>query len=1519
MKKYKFLSLLLIPCFIFTAFPIASKADASDWHAQWIWSGVTNSSTTNVWADFRKTVNLSSVPSSAIAKIAVDSCYWMWINGQQVVLDGGLKRGPNKTDTYYDEVDIQKYLKTGDNVIAIQVWYWGKTSSFSDNSSGKAGLLFEANLDGNLVVSDKTWKVKKDAAYKTDPGTDQPNYRLPESNIYYDARYAIDGWNQPGFDDSAFANATELGAAPCAPWNNLVKRPIPQFKDYGLKDYLNSSSYVNYTTTDTTTLAMKLPYNAQINAYLKIDSPAGKVIKMQTDRYNDGDPSLTNSYVTKNGVQEFEALSWFNGQVVNYTIPSGVTILGLKYRETGYDADLSGSFTSDDSFLNTLWTMSQRTLYVCMRDNYMDCPNRERTQWWGDTQNQMMMCMYGLSPSSSLLYDKAIATMAGWQDASGAIPTFAPYNGHTISELPMQDLCGVNGLWEYYLYTGQTDNLQAAYEAYKTYLNLWQLGSDGLVVHRSGTWDWADWGSNADVPALENAWYYLAVERMKDIAGVIGKTDDISHYDQILDSIGRAYTAFWTPDGFKSANQTDPDDRANAIAVLAGLANKSEYPTIENVFNTVQNASPYMEMYVQEAMCEMGYVADAQLRIKSRYATMVNSGYSTLSEYWDDTGSLNHAWSGGTMVTMSKYMAGVQPLTAGYATYQIKPDLGSLTSVNTVVPSIKGNITVNLKQDDTAKTFTMKVVSPDHTTALVAVPRISGSDTRVTMNGSTVFAGGQPANSLPNGVSYQSNDHQYIYFNVAPGTWNIESDVNPNGTATSYSLTVNATAGGSVKVNGTAVSAPYTAKFSKGSKVTLEAVPDTGYQFDNWAGSVGSQDQSVQIDVNNDVNMQATFEKTVESKYCVVHVNDPQNAGASIQYNGQNLSLPATLVLDKGEQATLTANVPAESGYSFLNWSGDIYSGRQSIVETFNGDANLNVNTAYGGSADIAKGAVVTDDDSLESGTTWTASNLTDGDITTHYSTNVIANVGLNGDISNNPHYIVLDLGSIKSYDTMVVYPRTDAVTADNLTPNFPMEFYIQSSTDGVNYDDGYHEVVQQNPNKQPVSISFDSRKARYIRLKVVKLGTPANDEAAQNAYRIQLSEIKVFSNGGTSDFTLGLDKLGSGTIKVNGQTVSLPFSKSYEAGTKLAIEEVPDPQNMGMGFSGTYETNQRVTYVTLNSDISLTANFSDVDCNTGDILLTANGLVASTTLGQNLPIRAYVSNSEFPNNALDWTVEDANGNPSGLADLINTNTNQPTLIPISQGTVYVVARSSNKLPPVDKLKVTITDAAKIATVTGIPSGILEITKGGTANLTASAQSQASEALTYAWSVPDSAKTTYSMQANNGQCAFKPLKPGKYVVHVDITGNKGTVSSADIIVIATDRTALNQKLASAKAIKRGNYSSDYWDTLQQAVQDAQTTLQDGDSIQNDFVKAISNIDNAISGYSDSSNPTGNQPGKSSGSNGTGGQQGNISTQGNGTSSPNTGDSNHIPSLILLAAAGVTSTILIKKGKKSRVR
>ena len=49
----------------------------TDWTAKWIWQA---SSGANTYAAFRKTFTLSSKPEKAVASIAAESKYWLWVN-----------------------------------------------------------------------------------------------------------------------------------------------------------------------------------------------------------------------------------------------------------------------------------------------------------------------------------------------------------------------------------------------------------------------------------------------------------------------------------------------------------------------------------------------------------------------------------------------------------------------------------------------------------------------------------------------------------------------------------------------------------------------------------------------------------------------------------------------------------------------------------------------------------------------------------------------------------------------------------------------------------------------------------------------------------------------------------------------------------------------------------------------------------------------------------------------------------------------------------------------------------------------------------------------------------------------------------------------------------------------------------------------------------------------------------------------------------------------------------------------
>ena len=767
---------------------LSSRADATpenpagDWKAAWI--GVEGASKPNTWICFRKEIDLTEKPTSAPTRIACDSKYWLWLNGELVVFDGQLKRGPTPDDTYFDALDLAHYLVSGKNTVAILVCYFGR-DGYSHHSSGEAGLLFESKMSDQLLVSDATWKTRVHPAFgSVDPRID--NVRLSEANLKFDARLDLVNWQSPGFDDHDWEAPRVFGPALMPPWNQLYQRPIPQWKNSGLIDYISKPNLP--LAGDGKPIVCKLPYNCQLTPWLKIDAPAGKLIKICTDigaTYGSLPKIETHrhEYITREGVQEFELPNWFNGHEVHYEVPPGVKVLELKYRETGYDTEMTGRFESSDPRLNQLWDESRRTLYVTMRDSYMDCPDRERAQWWGDVANELGEAFYAFEPvRSPLIVKKGIYELTRWQRADhvlySPVPSgirkpgaLDPTDGTIHDELPQQMLASIGwqGFWTYYWYSGDKQTVVDAYPAVRQYLSLWQLGENGLVLHRKGGWDWTDWGEHFDTPLVENALFYLALKGAVAMAELSGNDIDVSSYREKMKSIKDHYQqAFWRGEEYRSSNhQGATDDRANAMAVVSGLADPAQYAAIAAVLKKEHHASPYMEKYVLEAFLMMHQPDAAMARMKERYKAMLDDSMTTLWEAFDPMvipgyetigrGTCNHAWSGGPLTILSQYVGGISPTAPAFREYQVMPQSGELTAIHSVVPTRFGKIELTIQR--ASGSYSMELVSPAGTTAVVGIPAAE------LIGGKKVLVNGETAESV-------GSDSHFTRFRVPAGRWN---------------------------------------------------------------------------------------------------------------------------------------------------------------------------------------------------------------------------------------------------------------------------------------------------------------------------------------------------------------------------------------------------------------------------------------------------------------------------------------------------------------------------------------------------------------------------------------------------------------------------------------------------------------------------------------------------------------------------------------------------------------------------
>jgi hypothetical protein len=420
-------------------------------------------------------------------------------------------------------------------------------------------------------------------------------------------------------------------------------------------------------------------------------------------------------YIAKPGEQFFEFPAWLVGDEVIYRIPKDISMRKLSYRETGYSAELTEPFTCDDEKLSRFCKMAQRTLYLTMRDNFMDCPCRERAQWPGDFVIQHTQIPYSMGTEALLLVRKAWREIFRWQRPNGSLYGPVP-EGNWKMEIPAQMLAVVSlyGPWRYYLHSGDAELLKEIYPAARRYIDIWELDEQGLVKYRPrkgalpenvdgiacGGWDWLDWWERIDEEPLLNLWYICALQgvcRLAEFSGDAVAVEELNaRVARLSDTVNQTY---WNEEMGAYASEGwphDPDDRTQAMAILSGVAGKSCWPRLKPWLLKVQQASPYMEGYVEEALFEIGAGVEALKRLKIRYSTMMDSGTNSLWELFheDPDGTFNHSWSGGPATLLTEKVAGLYPVEAGWKSFVFRPNLSGLRHITTGASTPLGRVEV---------------------------------------------------------------------------------------------------------------------------------------------------------------------------------------------------------------------------------------------------------------------------------------------------------------------------------------------------------------------------------------------------------------------------------------------------------------------------------------------------------------------------------------------------------------------------------------------------------------------------------------------------------------------------------------------------------------------------------------------------------------------------------------------------------------------------------------------------------
>jgi len=358
---------------------------------QGIWGEVDIASASSAVPILRKTLKLADKQMSrARLYVTCLGLYQMNINGQRI---GDILFAPEWTDyrkrMRYQVYDVTSMLKKGDNVLAGLIghgWYSGHIGNGGYRHYGRIPALFAqleiTYADGSIdtVVTDDSWKIAASPILASD-------FMLGEN---YDAQKEVNGWDEPGLDDSAWKTATVREEAP-RPFEAQVMEPVRRVDE--IKPRTITEPKPGCWTFD-------LGQNMVGYLRLRVAAPAGtKLTIRHAEMLNPdgtlytrnlrGAPSI-DTYTCKGGGPEiYQPHFTFHGfRYVEITglpeRPSLDTITGLVIAS---DTPRTSEFACSDTRINQLYS----NILWGQRGNYLsiptDCPQRdERLGWMGDAQ-----------------------------------------------------------------------------------------------------------------------------------------------------------------------------------------------------------------------------------------------------------------------------------------------------------------------------------------------------------------------------------------------------------------------------------------------------------------------------------------------------------------------------------------------------------------------------------------------------------------------------------------------------------------------------------------------------------------------------------------------------------------------------------------------------------------------------------------------------------------------------------------------------------------------------------------------------------------------------------------------------------------------------------------------------------------------------------------------------------------------------------------------------------------------------
>ncbi len=778
--------------------------EPDDWTALWI--GIpdeqSDSSPANDIAPMlRKTFSTTGKPVSARAYICGLGFHELYVNGKKA---GDHVLSPNQSDyderplegliypfdnqtvkrVYYVTHDVTNMLKKGENAIGVLLgngWYNQRDRQVEGPMwYGPPKCILEMELkfaDGSVqrVITDKTWKMSLDGP-------------IVRNSIFigetYDARREVPGWNQPGFDDSNWANSTEIPApsgklcAQIGPPDRVVRTVKP----------------VSFQIDDQENAVYDMGANMSGWASIRARGKAGEQLCLRFYEVNESDYGQTDTYIFKgDGLEEWEPrFTWhcFRYMEVSGAI-QGLSRDSVKFCIVHSDVAHTGTFESSNDLFDSI-----HRLYVNSQTANMhmgvpsDCPHRERLGYTGDGQVAAPAAMYALDMRP--FYRKWMQDIRDTQNPdTGFIAHTAPFGGGAGGYGWGAALIRIP--WQYYLRYGDQDMLAENYPAMKKWMSYMQskLSKKGLLEEEEpGSWNLGDWAlpnkekrEAIDVsPALINTCLFKhQVSLMKKITAILYPDKDTSPYTRLEQRLTRSVNQVFFDgdrgcyipgkegsDVYPLAFDMVPADQKDVVLchLLAHIADECD-----THFDTGMIGTPLLI----QTLTDLGYPEIAYDLMNARglpsYSWMIENNATSLWEHFSGHGSRNHPMLGSVCAWFYNTLAGIRPVehAPGFTEFMIKPHpLRDLTFINASCQSVRGPIRTQWSKE--LQTFRLHVEIPPNTRADIYLP--AGPNDDINENGLPLACEKQDICQDPaQPICHSGRKNGYQVFSVGSGKY----------------------------------------------------------------------------------------------------------------------------------------------------------------------------------------------------------------------------------------------------------------------------------------------------------------------------------------------------------------------------------------------------------------------------------------------------------------------------------------------------------------------------------------------------------------------------------------------------------------------------------------------------------------------------------------------------------------------------------------------------------------------------